>query len=50
MDTQQQQQLRGAGAQNMFGALGDLSGGLIQAGSLFGKPKASYGEGNYIGE
>jgi hypothetical protein len=50
MDTQQQQQLRGASAQNMFGALGDLSGGLIQAGSLFGKPKASYGEGNYIGE
>ena len=36
MDIQQQQGLRNGGAQNMFGALGDLSGGLIQASSLFG--------------
>jgi hypothetical protein len=50
MDIQQQQGLRNGSAQNMFGALGDLSGGLIQAGSLFGKPQASYGSPNYTGE
>lgn len=49
IDTQQQQQLRNSGAQNMFGAGSDLAAGFIKAGSLYGN-KAQYGNPNYLGE
>lgn len=39
MDTEQQQQLRNAGSQNTFGALGDLSGGLIGFGNMMDNKK-----------
>lgn len=44
MDTEQQQQLRGAGAQNIFGAGSDLSAGLIKAGSLYGNNTSNANE------
>jgi hypothetical protein len=34
MDVNEKNALRGAGANNMFGAVSDLSGGLIQMGQL----------------
>lgn len=41
MDTAQKNALMGGGAQNMFGALGDLGSLGIQAGQLFGKKQTA---------
>jgi len=37
IDTNQKNQLKNAGYQNLFGAIGDIGGGLIQAGSYYDK-------------